>query len=286
MVRELARRQLVRARDRDHAVHAGEALQAHLADALGIADRADRGGELARHHLGVNAARLQALDDGVDLRGRSLGCHYDHHALTSARVFRDRYIVTRSSPITATGNGTITPIGMPRPALIRSASPAPISTIANVTRSTAGSTRTDQWLPSHPPGTEPSRMLPASPKSTLPATTCDSPAAQSRIAAWNTSVPTTRCGESRNKRISPTAINAPLPAEVTPSTNPTETPSATAATLCRRSISIVSRSRSCIRFSSARTSVAAPVRRSAAARIEITASSKSLPSQSSSSVST
>src|SRR3954451_5117030 len=221
MVRELARRQLVRARDRDHAVHAGEALQAHLADALRVADRADRGGELARHHLGVHAARLQALDDGVDLRGRGLGCHYDHHALTSARVFRDRYIVTRSSPITATGNGTITPIGMPRPALIRSASPAPISTIANVTRSTAGSTRTDQWLPSQTPGTDPIRIVPARPKSTFPATTCDRPAAHRRIAAWKTSVPTTRCGLRRKRRISPTAISAPLPAEVTPRTKPT-----------------------------------------------------------------
>jgi hypothetical protein len=48
-------------------------------------------------------------------------------------------------------------------------------------------------------------------------------------------VPTTRVGTSRNSRISPTAINAPLPAEVTPSTKPTQTPSATAAILWRRS---------------------------------------------------
>ena len=119
--------------------------------------------------------------------------------------------------------------------------------------------------------------MPARPKSTLPATTCESPAAQSRIAAWKTSVPTTRCGESLNSRISPTAISAPLPAEVTPSTKPTETPSATAAILWRRSISIVSRSRACIRFSRARTSVAVPVRSSAQARSAITVSSKSLP---------
>ena len=128
--------------------------------------------------------------------------------------------------------------------------------------------------------------MPASAKSTLPAVTCASPAAQSRIAAWNTSVPTTRCGESRNSRISPTAISAPLPAEVTPSTKPTHSPSTTAAILWRRSISIVSRSRSCMRFRKARTSVAAPVSSSAPARIAITASSKSRPSQSSSSVST
>ena len=175
---------------------------------------------------------------------------------------------------------------MSSPALISSARPAPISTTASVVRSTAGSTRTDQWLPSHTPGTEPSRIVPARAKSTFPAVTCASPAAHSRIAAWNTSVPTTRVGASRNSRISPTAISAPLPAEVTPSTKPTHTPSTTAATLCRRSISIVSRSRSCIRFRNARISVAEPVRSSAPARIAITRSSKSRPAQSSSSPST
>ena len=49
---------------------------------------------------------------------------------------------------------------------------------------------------------------------------------------------------------------------------------------------MVSRSRSCIRFRNARTSVAVPVSSSAPARIAITVSSKSPPSQSSSSVST
>ena len=41
------------------------------------------------------------------------------------------------------------------------------------------------------PGIEPTRMLPARPKSTLPPTMWAMPAAQSRIAAWKTSVPTT-----------------------------------------------------------------------------------------------
>ena len=65
---------------------------------------------------------------------------------------------------------------------------------------------------------------------------CAAAAAQSRIAAWNTSVPTTRVGTRRKIRIRPTAISAPLPAEVTPSTKPTNTPSTTAPTLWRRAI--------------------------------------------------
>jgi hypothetical protein len=83
--------------------------------------------------------------------------------LASAAVFRARSMVTTRSAITPSGNGTITAIGMSRPALMSSARPAPISTTASVVRSTAGSTRTDQWLPSHTPGTEPSRIVPAAP---------------------------------------------------------------------------------------------------------------------------
>jgi uncharacterized membrane protein YfcA len=55
------------------------------------------------------------------------------------------------------------------------------------------------------------RMFPASPKSTFPATMWASPAAHSSIAAWKTSVPTTRVGTSRNSRISPTAIVGSVP---------------------------------------------------------------------------
>ena len=50
-------------------------------------------------------------------------------------------------------------------------------------------TLTAKWAPSSTPGMEPSRMFPASPKSTLPPTQWAMPAAQSRIAAWKTSVP-------------------------------------------------------------------------------------------------
>ena len=47
------------------------------------------------------------------------------------------------------------------------------------------------------PGTEPTRMLAGRPKSTLPPIAWAMPAAQSRIAAWTTSVPTTFLGVSR-----------------------------------------------------------------------------------------
>ena len=54
----------------------------------------------------------------------------------------------------------------------------------------------------------------------LPPTQCAMPAAQSRIAAWKMSVPTTRCGVSRKIAISAIAISVPLPAEVRPITKP------------------------------------------------------------------
>jgi len=74
-------------------------------------------------------------------------------------------------------------------------------------------------------------MFPASMKSTFPPTTCARPAAQSRIAAWKTSVPTTRCGVRRKIAISMIAITVPLPAELRPITKPVVAPIATAAIL-------------------------------------------------------
>ena len=71
-------------------------------------------------------------------------------------------------------------------------------------------------------------------KSTLPPIQCAAPAAQSRIAAWKTSVPTTRCGVSRKIAIRAIAISVPLPAEVRPMTKPVRTPVATAAMMWRR----------------------------------------------------
>ena len=64
-----------------------------------------------------------------------------------------------------------------------------------------------------------------------------SPAAQSRIAAWKTSVPTTFFGVRRKTAISRIAITVPEPAEVIPITKPVVAPIATAATLWRRSTS-------------------------------------------------
>ena len=60
------------------------------------------------------------------------------------------------------------------------------------------------------------------------------PAAQSRTAAWKTSVPTTRCGVSRKIAISAIAISVPLPAEVRPITKPVVIPVITAAMMWRR----------------------------------------------------
>ena len=102
-------------------------------------------------------------------------------------------------------------------------------------------------LPIQTPGSEPTRMLPIRPKSTLPTTRCASPAAHSRIAAWKTSVPTTRCGVRRKTRISARPISAPEPTEVMPSTKPSDEAEPTAATLARASSAHVSRSRATAR---------------------------------------
>ena len=84
----------------------------------------------------------------------------------------------------------------------------------------------------------------------------------------------------------PTAISAPLPAEVIPSTKPTHAPITTAATLWRRSMAMLARSRACIRLRKTRTIVAAPVRSRATARMVSSRSSNSRSAQSSSTPST
>ena len=48
-------------------------------DALGVADRADRGGQLARQDEHVHAGRLEPRADRRDLGLAGLGCHHDHH---------------------------------------------------------------------------------------------------------------------------------------------------------------------------------------------------------------
>ena len=108
------------------------------------------------------------------------------------------------------------------------------------------------------PGTEPIRMLAARVKSTLPPIQWAIPAAQSRIAAWKTSVPTTFFGARRKTAISRIAITVPEPAEVMPITKPVVAPITTAATLWRRSISKPSRSLTRLRRISARARVMIP----------------------------
>jgi hypothetical protein len=77
--------------------------------------------------------------------------------------------------------------------------------------------------------------------------------------------------------ISPTAMSAPEPAEVTPSTNPTLSPIATAAVRMRGVISRSSASPFVSLKSSARPSVATPHSISAAATAHSTKSSKPSP---------
>ena len=84
VVGELGAGQLVGPRDRDDAVDArpcppGRARRTPC----GIADRADRGRQLARQHEHVDADRLQPLAHGRDLRLGGLGCHHDHHRPSS-----------------------------------------------------------------------------------------------------------------------------------------------------------------------------------------------------------
>src|SRR5919197_302037 len=79
LVVQLRGRELVRARDRHHAVDAAHALEAELGDALGVADRPDRRRELAGHDDDVHAGGLEAGGDGLDLGGRGVRRHDDHH---------------------------------------------------------------------------------------------------------------------------------------------------------------------------------------------------------------
>ena len=70
VVGELGGGELVRARDRHDAVDAGHPLQPELAHALGVADRADRGRQLARQHEHVHAGGGELGLDGLDLAPR------------------------------------------------------------------------------------------------------------------------------------------------------------------------------------------------------------------------
>src|SRR5215210_941285 len=241
-MRQLTRCELVRARDRDHPIDSGQPLQAHLADALGIPDGADRRCQLARHDLCVDAARLEPLDHGLDIRRSRLRRHHDHHAPTSARALGERTMVTTSSATTPSENGRITAIGR---------------------------------LPSQTPGTEPSRIMPASPKSLLwrrsisivsrssmryrnARTSVAAPVSSSAMleivrstvfwvqclypptvfvtAAYARSVPMAVVGVTPKTRISIGVISDPPPMPVMPTRIPTPRPKATRAKSTCRSL--------------------------------------------------
>src|SRR5204862_4525592 len=104
---------------------------------------------------------------------------------------RNQRMPATSAPI-ASGAPMMIAGGIPTSAFDRSASPAANRTHASVARMTPTGRRTARPEPTQTPGIEPSRIVPASTKSTLPATMCASAAAHRRIAAWKTSVPTTR----------------------------------------------------------------------------------------------
>ena len=72
-----------------------------------------------------------------------------------------------------------------------------------------------------------------SPRSTLPETQWARPALHSRIAAWKTSVPTTRWGVSRKTTIRARPTSAPEPTDVMPTSRPRTSPIATATTRTR-----------------------------------------------------
>ena len=76
-----------------------------------------------------------------------------------------------------------------------------------------------------------------------PARAAAEPVRQREREAWNTSVPTTRCGVSRKNRISASPISAPLPTEVTPEHEAEQRP--TAMRFVPRVSRTVARSRSC-----------------------------------------
>src|SRR5919112_849976 len=190
--------------------------------------------------------------DGLGLEGLQVRQLVRAHAGSGAFLNWLRWTSHTTDPAAA-GPARIAHAGRSRPALVRTPSAEPSRTHPSSGRSTATGTRLTSAAPIQTPGTEPSRIMPMSAKSTLPPTQCASPAAHSRIAAWNTSVPTTRTGVRRNSRMSAGPMSAPLPTEVSPSTRPSTAPTPTAVALARASRSTCVRSRGAI-VSTARTS--------------------------------
>src|SRR3954449_6415463 len=213
---------------------------------LAAAEEQDRPRQLGRH-LAHDVDRLGFEDVQMGQLVRA-------HAAPGA--FRNwSRCTSQHSPPTASGMPTISHAESSTPAFVMTPSAEPRSTQPSAGRRNAVGTRPTSAVPIHTPGIEPSRIVPMRAKSTLPPTQCASPAAHSMIAAWNTSVPTTRRGVRRNRRISAGPISAPLPTDVRPSTVPSTRPIATAPALLRAVSGTCARSRGA-RADSARASTA------------------------------
>src|SRR4051794_29395114 len=201
---------------------------------LAAAEEQHRLGELGRD-LAHDVDRLGLEDVHVRQLVRA-------HAATGAFRNWSRCTIHTTAPAAA-GIPTIVHTGRASPAFVRTPSAEPSRTQPRAGRRNPTGTRSTSAEPIHTPGIEPSRMVPIRAKSMLPPTQCARPAAHSRIAAWKTSVPTTRRGVRRKRRISAGPIRAPEPTDVSPSSRPSTAPMATADTFARVSSATCSRSR-------------------------------------------
>src|SRR6478736_3786538 len=189
--------------------------------------------------------------------GRDLAHHVDRlglerlqvgepHAAAASGVVRwrtrTRWRTYMPAPAIA-GTPTTVHVGTSTPALLSTPIADPSSTQPRTARSAMAGTFGSSAVPIMTPGSEPMRMLAISERLTLPTISWVRPAAHSMIAAWKTSVPTTRCGVRRKTMISASPTSAPEPTEVMPSTMPSSSPMTAAPALLRRVSGTVWRSR-------------------------------------------
>src|SRR5947209_14148693 len=78
-----------------------------------------------------------------------------------ARLSRLSAYGTTARRATADGTAASSAVGTPTPAFESSPRPDPTSTSPSEVRSRAVGSRTERWLPTHTPGTEPIRTVPA-----------------------------------------------------------------------------------------------------------------------------
>src|SRR3954469_23289551 len=216
-----------------------------------------------QHGLGQLGRDLAHDVDRLGFEDVQVGQLVRAHAATGTFRNWSRCTSQNSAP-TASGMPTIAHADRSRPAFVMTPSAEPRSTQPRTGRRNPAGTRPTSAVPIHTPGTEPSRMVPIRAKSTLPPIQCANPAAHSMIAAWKTSVPTTRRGVRRNSRMSAGPISAPLPTDVRPSTTPSTRPIATAPAFVRAVSGTCARSRRA-RANSARARTASDTMKSAPA---------------------